>query len=154
MLTGYKKIQLAIYIRLSPPRHSRFCRCCRCCCCHRARAAILPRDLPLCGCFSSRCSTAAVSTRYQHACFFCHYTPRSRGQAATMPRDVAPPNSPSGRVHMSGSRAAYREICRHVSPRFRLPPHLLSFRHPAAAAVDGVATAVMEQECTRPRRAT
>ena len=71
-----------------------------------------------------------------------------------MPRGFAPPNNPSGREHTAGGHGSYREMCRHVSPRFRLPPHLLSFQPPAADAVDGVGTAVAEQECTRPCRAT
>ena len=43
-----------------------------------------------------------------------------------MPRGFASPNNPPGRVHTAGGRATYREICRHVSPRFRLHPLLLS----------------------------
>ena len=66
-----------------------------------------------------------------------------------MPRGFAPPDNPPGRVHTAGGRAAYREVCRHVSPRFRLLPHLISPRLAAAAAV-----AAAVAECTRPRRAT
>ena len=64
--------------------------------------------------------------------------------AGTMPRGFALPNNAPGRVHTAGGRAAYREMCRHVSPRFRLPPHLLSPRPPAAAAVVAAAVAVAE----------
>ena len=71
--------------------------------------------------------------------------------AAVMPRDFALPNNPPGRVHTAGGRAAYREICIHVSPRFQFLPHLLSPRLAAAAAV---ADAAAVAECTLPRRAT
>ena len=77
--------------------------------------------------------------------------PSSRMHAAITPRDFAPSNNPPGRVHTAGGRAASREMCRHVSPRFRSPPHLLSPRTPAAAVVDAAAAVA---ECTRPRRAT
>ena len=71
--------------------------------------------------------------------------------AAIMPRDFALPNNPPGRVHRAGGRAAYREMCRHVSPRFRLPLRLISPRLAAAAAIAAAAAAA---EYTRPRRAT
>ena len=70
--------------------------------------------------------------------------------AAIMPRDFAPPNNPPGRVHTADG-AASREMRRHISPRFRLPPHLVSPRPPAAAAVGAAAVVA---EFTRPRRAT
>ena len=71
--------------------------------------------------------------------------------AGTMPRGFALPNRSPGRAHTAGGRAAYREMCRHVSPRFRLLPHLLSPRLAAAAAV--VAAAAVA-EGTQPRRVT
>ena len=73
--------------------------------------------------------------------------------AAIMPRGVAPPNNPPGRVHTAGGGVTCREMCRHVSPRFRLHPHLhpLSSPLPAAAAVEAAAVVA---ECTRTRRAT
>ena len=71
--------------------------------------------------------------------------------AAIMPREFVLPNNPPGRVHTAGGRAGYREMCRHVSPRFRLLLQLLS---PRLAAVAAVAAAAAVAECTRPRRAT
>ena len=68
-----------------------------------------------------------------------------------MPRGFAPRNNLPGRVHTAGGCATFREMCRHVSPRFLLHPRRLSPRPPAAAAVDAAAAAA---ECTRPRRAT
>ena len=51
-------------------------------------------------------------------------------------------------MQTSGGRAAYRERCRHVSPRFRLLPH------PRLAAVAAVAAAAAVAESSRPRRTT
>ena len=67
-----------------------------------------------------------------------------------MPLDFAPPNNPPGSVHTAGGRAASREMRRHVSPRCRFPPRLLS---PRLAAADADAVAAVA-EYTRPRRAT
>ena len=73
--------------------------------------------------------------------------------ASTMPRDVAPPSNPLSKAYTVGGRAAYHEIHKHVFPRFRLPPHLLSPRpRPRAAAAAVTAAAVAE--CTWSRRAT
>ena len=53
----------------------------------------------------------------------CHcYFSSSIMHAAILPRGVAPPNNPSGRVRTASGRATYREMCRYVSPRFRLYP--------------------------------
>ena len=71
--------------------------------------------------------------------------------AAIILRDFALPHNLPGRVHKAGGRAAYREMCRHASPRFRLVPQRLSPPLAAAAAVDAAAAVA---ECTRPRRAT
>ena len=127
-------------------------RCCCCCCLSwsaRDRAARLD----------------AIRTKPHRVRYCCRQptiTPRqflvtaifssSRMHAAIMPRGFAPPTNPPGRMHTAGGRATYREVCRHVSPRFRLYQHLLSPRPPAAAAVEADAAAVAE--CTQPRRAT
>ena len=70
---------------------------------------------------------------------------------AIMPRDFALPINLPGRVRTADGRAVSREMCRHVSSLFRIPPHLLSPRNPAAAAVDGTAAVA---ECTRLGSAT
>ena len=67
-----------------------------------------------------------------------------------MPRGFVPPNNRPGRGHTAGGRATYREMCRHVSPRFRSHPHLLSPRPPDVAAVEAAAVS----KSTRLRRAT
>ena len=121
MLPKHKKLRVAIYPRLSPPRPSRCCRCCGCC--HGARTVIMPLDLLPRGCFLPRCSTAAISTRYPRARSLRHYTLRSRVHAAIMPRDFPPPNNPPGRVHAAGGRAAYRE-CADMFPLVSDYPHI------------------------------
>ena len=64
---------------------------------------------------------------------------------------LCPTKQTPGTVHTAGGRVTYHEMCRHVFPRFRLHPHLLSPRPPAAAAVEPAAAVA---ECTQPRRAT
>ena len=119
---------------------------------HGVRAA-MPIDLLPSGRNPIVFGTAAGSPRLQYPTpVSCHcYFSSSRMHAAIMPRGFAPPNNPPGRVHTAGGRAAYREICRHVSTRFRLPPRLLSPRLAAAAAVPAAAAAA---KCARPGRAT
>ena len=72
--------------------------------------------------------------------------------AAITPRGFAQPSNPPGRVHTAGDRATYREMCRHVSPRFRLHPHLLSPRPPAAAAVEAAAAVAVRLKIPHPLR--
>ena len=69
--------------------------------------------------------------------------------AAIMQRGFALPNKPQV---VCTRLAAVRLIaeCSDMFPRFRLHPHLLSPRRPAAAAVEAAGAVV---ECTRPRRA-
>ena len=96
-------------------------------------------------------ASAADSPRLPHARFLpllIFQQQNARGYYAAW---RCPINQTPDRVHTAGGRATYREMCRHVSPRFRLHPHLLSPRLPAAAAVE-VAAAVTE--CTRSRRTT
>ena len=118
---------------------------------HGVRAA-MPLDLLPYGRNLIGFGTAADSPRLPHARYLPPHFSCSRMHVAIMLRDLALPNNPPGRVHTADGRAAYREMCRHVSFRFRLPPHLLSPRIVAAAAVVAGAAAVME--CTRQRCAS
>ena len=74
--------------------------------------------------------------------------------AAIMQRDFAPPNNPPGRVHTAGGGPASREMYRHVSPRFRLPPHLLVCLFLDLLLQLPLMLLLVVTECTRPRRMT
>ena len=118
--------------------------------CHGVRAAI-PLDLMPSGRNPIVFGTAADSTRLPHARFLPLLFFRQQNARGYCVARLCPTKQTPGRVHTAGGRAAYRGMCRHISPRFRLHPHLLSPRLPAAAAVE-VAAAVTE--CTRSRRTT
>ena len=109
----------------------------------RGVRAAMPLDLMLSGRNPIVFGTAADSLRLPHARFLpplIFHQQNARGYGAT--RLCLTKQTP-GRVHTA--------VCRHVSPRFRLHPHLLSSRPPAAAADE---TAAAVAECTQSRRAT
>ena len=95
--------------------------------------------------------TAADSPQPPHARFLSLLIFQNQNARGYYAKWLCPTKQTPGRVHTAGGRATYREMCRHVSPRFRLHPHLLSPRPPAAAAVEAAAAVA---ECTQSRRAT
>ena len=92
---------------------------------HGVRAA-MPLDLLQYGRNPIVCGATADSRRLPHAGFlppliFQQYYARGY----IMPRGFAPLHNRPGRVHTTGGRASSGEMCGYVSPRFRLPTHLL-----------------------------
>ena len=118
--------------------------------CHGVRAA-MPIDLMPSGRNLIVFGTAADGQRIPLACFMPLLILQQQNARIYYAARLCPTKQTSGTVYTIRVRATYYEMCSHVSPRFRLHPHLLSRPPPAAAAVEAAAAVT---ECTQPLRAT
>ena len=106
--------------------------------CHGLRAA-MSLDLMPSGQNLIVFGTVADSPRLPHARFLPLLILQQQNARRSYAARLGPTKQTPARVHTSGGRATYRKMCRHVSPRFRLHPYLLSPPHLAAAAVEAAA---------------
>ena len=93
--------------------------------CHGVREA-MPLDLMPSGRNPIIFGTAADSPRLPHACFLQPLIFQQQNAHGYYAARLCPTKQTPGRVHTAGGRATGHRMCRHVSPRFRLPPYLLS----------------------------
>ena len=96
--------------------------------------------------------TAADSPRLPHARFLPLLIFQQQNTRGYYAARLCPTEQTPGKVHTAAGHATYREMCRHVSPRFRLHPHLLSPRPPAAAAVEAAAAVAVRLKIPHPLR--
>ena len=92
---------------------------------HGVRAA-MPLDLLPSGRNPIVFGTAADSPRLPHARFLPPLIFQQQNARGYYAARLCPTKQTPGRVHTAGGRATYREMCRHVSPRFRLHPSAFS----------------------------